>query len=113
MQSDLILKDSTGKEHGQANFDLAKYAKDLETLKIGEKLKQPIKLQFVGCEDPKAFIDVVVIYQKREEKQSSSRQTTAQKLEEKNLQLKKQNYQNKKAELESQISKQQEQIVTL
>lgn len=58
-----------GKEYGKVDFDLAKYARDLENIKMGEKLKTPIKLEFVNCEeDPNAYIDVVIIYQKREEK---------------------------------------------
>ena len=69
----MILKNTTGKEYGKVDFDLAKYAKDLDTIKIGEKLKTPIKLQFSNCEDdPKAYIDVVIIYQKREDKASRS-----------------------------------------
>ena len=57
---------------------MAQYARDLETMKVGEKLKTPLKLQFTSCEeDPNAFIDVVIIYQKREEKSGSSRMTTA------------------------------------
>lgn len=59
----MILKDTTGKEYGKVDFDLAEYAKELENIKLGDKLKTPLKLQFTNCEeDPKAYIDVVIIY---------------------------------------------------
>ena len=70
----MILKNSIGKEYGKVDFDLAEYAKELENIKAGEKLKTPLKLAFSNCEeDPKAYIDVVIIYQKREDKKRAER----------------------------------------